>query len=50
MAASFLDRTLSERVGDKAVKMCGPSEFISWLPHLVRSGQHSPEQDAVGAS
>ena len=27
-----------EQVGDKVVELCGPSAFISWLPHLVRSG------------
>ena len=35
----FLDRMLLERVGDKAVKMCGLLVFISWLSHLIRSGQ-----------
>ena len=34
--------------GDKVVEMCGPSAFISWLFHLVRSGQ-APGQGAVGA-
>ena len=49
MAARLLDRMLLERVGDKAVEMCSPSVFISWLPHLVRSGQ-APGQGAVRAS
>ena len=44
-----LDRTLLERVGDKAVEMRGPPAFISWLSHLVRSGQ-APGQGTVGAS
>ena len=30
---------LFERVGDKAVEMCSPLAFISWLSHLVRSEQ-----------
>ena len=50
MAARLLDRTLLERVGDKAVEMCGPLAFISWLSHLVRSEQAPPGQGAVGAS
>ena len=37
------------RVGDNAVEMCGQSAFISWLSHLVCSGQ-APGQGAVGAS
>ena len=39
MAARLLDRTLLERIGDKAVEMCGPSVFVSCLSHLIRSGQ-----------
>ena len=31
MEARLLDRTLLEQVGDKAVEMCCPSVFISWL-------------------
>ena len=38
-AARLLDRTLLERVGDKVVEMCRPSTFISWLSHLICSGQ-----------
>ena len=37
-----------DAVGDKAVEMCGPSAFTSWLSHLVGSGQ-APGQGAVGA-
>ena len=40
---------LLERVGDRAVEMYGPSEFISWLSHLIRSEQ-APGQGPVGAS
>ena len=49
MAASLLDRTLLERVSDKLVEMCGPLAFISWLSHLVHSGQ-APGQGAVVGS
>ena len=35
MVARLLDRTLLECLGDKAVEMCGPSAFISWISHLV---------------
>ena len=31
--------SLSERVGDEAVEMCGLSESISWISHLIHSGQ-----------
>ena len=34
MAERFQDRTLLERVGDKAVEMCGALVLISWLPIL----------------
>ena len=34
---------------DRAIEMCGPSAFISWLPHLVCSGE-APGQGAVRAS
>ena len=37
------------QVGDKAVEMCGPLAFISWLSPLVCSGQ-APGQGSVGAS
>ena len=33
MAARLLDRTLLERVGDKADEVCCLSAFISWLSH-----------------
>ena len=48
MTVRFLDRTLSEQVGDKAVELCSPMAFISWLPHLihVRIGQ-APGQERV---
>ena len=49
MVARFLDRALSERVGDRVVEMCGLSTFISWLAHLIHSGQ-APGQGTVGAS
>ena len=49
VAVRLLDRTLLERVADKAVEMCGPSAFISWLSHFVRSGQASG-QGVIGAS
>ena len=49
MAARLLDRTLLERVGGKAVEMCCPSTFISWLSHLIRSGK-APGQDTFEAS
>lgn len=39
---------LLEHVVDREVEMCGPSVFISWLPHLVHSGQASG-QGTVGA-
>ena len=45
MAAKLLDRTLLERVGDKAAETCGLSASISWLSHLVHSGQ-APGQGA----
>ena len=47
--SEVLDRTLLERVGDKAVEMCGLSAFISRLSHHVLSGQ-APGQGAVGVS
>ena len=47
MAVGLLDGMLLEKVGDKAVEMCGLSAFISWFSHLVPSGQ-VPGQDAIG--
>ena len=49
MAAKLLDRTVLEWNGDKAVEKCGPLAFISWLSHLVHSGQ-APGQGVVEAS
>ena len=49
MEVTLLDRTLLVRAGHKAVEMCGPSAFFSWLSHLVRSGQ-ARGQDIMGAS
>ena len=42
-------RQKNEAVRDKAVEKCDPLVFISWLPHLVHSGQ-APGQGTVRVS
>ena len=49
MVERFLDRDLSELVGDRAVEMCGPSAYISWLPYHICCGE-APGHDTVRAS
>ena len=44
----FLDSTLLEQVGAKAVEMCHLSVYISCLSHVVHSGQ-ALGQGTVGA-